>query len=283
MKKIIAMFLASAVLVFLGVTFQTTASAEYAFERNDVASKIAKIQYNTLKNIEKKYELVTIEYIESLSWEKIRSHYKEIFNNGDDLYIQKVITYINRDENFDSKKQDLVYVNGQVYLEDTDYDTMCKKIQAVVDSYNVANEIKIKLYTRAYDNEPGHMQVIILSSNYPATYVGQTVEIKWGAIFYEKSKNFGEGNWNTTFCIDYEGYGFGIPEFIPEDYTVIINGISYLDDNGNIISRYYKTFEEIKVQNIRIPIDTGKCYMLHVCTSKGDLGWLVPEAVKAIS
>lgn len=263
MKKIIAIFLCLGTLLLLGAIPCEAANA-YPYT-------------------EKKNGLVTIQHLENLSWEDIRNNYKELFNSGDDLYLKHIILFIDRDKDFDIQKNPFVSHNGMVYLKNIDYDTMCKKLQIILDAYNAVNTIQIKAYTKLYHDEPGHMSIDIFSSNSPATYVGETVKLKGGSIFYESSRNFGEGKCNTTFYIDCEAFGFARNPNIPEDYQVLINGISYLDDTGNISSCFYKTFDEIKAFHIRIPIDCSKTYMLHICTEKKDLGWVVPEAVKAIS
>ncbi len=283
MKKAIAMFLCLAFLAIAGANQSKTAKAlENQRPTPTYASEQSPIIQNRYAPTKDEDGLITIEYIKSLSWEEISNNYEKLFNNGDDLYLRNIVKYIGREE-FDFRKENLVSHNGQVYLKNTDYKTMCEKIQIIVDAYNISNEIQIAVYTRLYDDEPGHMEINILSSNCPATYVGEEVEIKWGAIFYESSKNWGSGNWNTTFCIDYESYGFGTPSFIPEDYIVVINGVSYLDENGNIVSSYYEPYDSIKTNNIKIPIDRSKPYMLHTCTSQRDLGWGAPETVKSIS
>ena len=283
MKKAIAMFLCLAFLAIAGANQSKTAKAlEHQRPTPTYASEQSTIAQNRYAPTKDEDGLITIEYIKSLSWEEISNNYEKLFNNGDDLYLRNIVKYIGREE-FDFRKENLVSHNGQVYLKNTDYKTMCEKIQIIVDAYNISNEIQIAVYTRLYDDEPGHMEINILSSNCPATYVGEEVEIKWGAIFYESSKGFGSGEWNTTFTIDCKGHGFATPSFIPEDYIVLINGVSYLDEDGNIISSYYKSYDEIKANNIKIPIDTSKAYMLHICTNKRDLGWGVPEIVKSIS
>lgn len=283
MKKAIAMFLCLVLIALIGVNPDKNANAlEQQKEELAYTSKQSSTAQNRATPIKDEDGLITIEYLRSLSWEDIKNNREELFGSGDDLYLENIVSYTDREE-FDIKNDYLVSHNGQVYLSNTDYETMCEKIQIVVDTYNASNEIRIKVYTKLYDDEPGHMEINILSSNYPASYVGEEVEVKWGAIFHESSKDWGSGEWNTTFYIDCKGYGFATPSFIPEDYIVLINGVSYLDEDGNIISSYYKSYDEIKANNIKIPIDRSKAYMLHICTSERDLGWGVPEIVKSIS
>lgn len=300
MKKAIAIFLIVGLLLSFGAFEGTKQSASVALEQMDIktvssngdeghqeaavsiVNKASQDLDGSLKNIERENGLVTIEYLENLSWEDIRDNYTNLFINSDDLYLYHVIMNIDRDDSFDIKNGYILSRNGMVYLEKTTYDVICQKLQIIIDKYNVANDIQIKLYTKQYTDDPGHMNITLLSSNYPATYVGQTVQLKRGALFYESSKHFGSGNYSTTFYIDCVGYGFEQFSYIPNDYMVLVNGISYLDDDGNIISATYMTFDEIMAQNMHISIDFSKTYMLHICTSQTDLGWLVPEDVKSV-
>lgn len=300
MKKLIAMFLIMGLLLSLGAIGGATSNASANLGQMDidvVSSKndkshpetaasftieAAHVRSNSVKNVERENGLVTIEYLEILSWNEISENYKNLFTCGDDLYLKNVIMRIDRDDDFDIKNSYILSRNGLVYLTDTTYDIMCQKLQIIIDKYNAVNEIQIKLYTEQYDDKPGHMNITLLSSNNPATYVGEFVKLTWGALLHESSQNFGSGNSSKTFYIDCARYCFASFSFIPEDYIVLVNGISYLDDNGNIISSKYITFDEVISQNINIPIDFGKNYMLHICTNQTDLGWIVPEDVKSI-
>lgn len=122
-----------------------------------------------------------------------------------------------------------------------------------------------------YDIEKSLEDLIVLLRT---PRLGQIAEIKIGITIHESSRNFGSGKSVITADNSW---------FLPEDKVVLINGLSYLDDEGNITSSFYKTYEEVKEQTMSNIIDHNSNYMLHVCTSERDLGWVFPDALNLVN
>lgn len=228
-----------------------------------------------LENIEKENGLVTLEYLEELSWSEIRDNADELFgertvhfDESEDAFLRFIVyklesTLETLNDN-DYNEGDYISFGGPIPLKHIDYETFCKKIQAIINENNQANDIKAICYTKKCEDRTVRCEMY--SYNYPVTYIGQVAKIKWGPSFYETSKEFGSGRRDSTiYC---ENYGFAQHPYIPEDDLVIVNGVSYLTEEGKIGSSEYYTYDQIKEQHISIPIDTDKEHMLHICTEE---------------
>ena len=75
-----------------------------------------------------------------------------------------------------------------------------------------------------------------------------------------------EGEWN--YWESSEGFGSGKSGTVETAEAVIVMGVSYLDEGGNILSSNFDDSEEIKFADLR---------MLHIRSIEGDdLGWIWP-------
>lgn len=124
------------------------------------------------------------------------------------------------------------------------------------EKYNPSNE---------YDRFPYHFAAQVNNPGYhenSVTYIGQLAHIELGTIYWESSQNFGSGKSGVVSSKNI---------YIPDSCLVTVNGVAYLDDNGNIISSSYGTTQKIEFR---------RKHMLHICANGIDLGWVCPYWLK---
>lgn len=105
-----------------------------------------------------------------------------------------------------------------------------------------------------------------ITANAAEIELGQHGEIAEQVIYWECSELGGSGRHNTVTMDN---------PYVPLNRDIIINGISYLNDDGYALDFSYATYEVLKDGTIpveKIPEGT-QTVMLHVCTPNTDLGW----------
>lgn len=130
------------------------------------------------------------------------------------------------------------------------------ELRTAVEEYNSCHEQEIEVYIDITGND--WVSVDFASENLyyienTPTDIGKVVYVREGEwSYWESSKNFGSGKSGTIETAE----------------AVIVTGVSYLDEDGNIISTSFDDSEEIRFADLR---------MLHICSIEGDdLGWIWP-------
>ena len=90
------------------------------------------------------------------------------------------------------------------------------------------------------------------------TLTGQLAHVNKDTIYWEYAQNFGSGRNGV----------------IAETKVVQVNGVAYLDENGQVVSSYYGTTPK--------QIEKTAPRMLHIYTEEGDLGWVYPTQLTCI-
>lgn len=218
----------------------------------------------------------TSQYLRSLTWEQMKQA-QENFKTREDTELKWLIHVLDKPQS----KQYISSVNGLVRMEASNYEEMQNKFQAVIDAYNKSCSPQVKLYTERVEDEADRMVVQVISTNDPVVSIGQKALLKDISFFYESSKNFGSGK--SGVSIEIIDGAFADNPLLPEDYIVMVNGVSYLSKSGNIQESLYFSPEEVRSGEVNVPIDTSRLYMLQICDGKKDIGWVLPEAVMSIN
>ncbi len=222
---------------------------------------------------------VTSEYLRNLSWEQLVAKCK-LFKSEEDSAIKWMIYALENPNNYQLPYEHISTVNGLIKCSDTEFYTIYNKLQTVVNVFNSSHDLQVKMYAHKVKDEE-RMVVQAMSTNNPVTSVGQIAFIKDMSFFYESSKDFGTGRCSSTTriidsCMVYN-------PVLPEDFQVFVNGVSYLSNTGEVISRIYKKPHEVRNGGVDIPIDMTKRFMLHICDGKKDIGWILPEGLMIAS
>lgn len=127
--------------------------------------------------------------------------------------------------------------------------------------------------TLTIENTNQSTQVDIKSTNLadlekPVTEIGQLTVVKQDTTYWETSQNFGTGRNNIVTADNI---------YVPQDRVVTVNAVSYLDENGNIKSSFYRTFDQLQQQSPNVQVEICQQCMVHICTDTTDLGWVSPE------
>lgn len=145
-------------------------------------------------------------------------------------------------------------------LDRIDYDSLERELQEAVEVYNSCNELEIEAKISTVSE--GYGEVCFSSKNlyyieHTPIYIGQRAYVRAGKWkYWESSENLGSGKSGTIEAK--EG----------EQIAVIVTGVSYLNEEGEIISSTFNDCEEIKFAELR---------MLHISNEEGvDLGWIWP-------
>lgn len=175
------------------------------------------------------------------------------------------------------------FISCVSFAEDADFDLdrLSKKVTAVVEYFHKTHDTFWTMTINIHEPTPGkYVQVDIephrFDLKYPPTYIGEMVIAVNNFQFYESA-------WN--FCSGSNGIG-------KANTRLIINGVAYLDEDGNITSSKYYSYSDLQEYYSAaivspISIDwTADYWIVHVCTLDGtDLGWFYPDyfaPVKAI-
>lgn len=209
---------------------------------------------------------LTIDVIQELSWEELMNSSQSI-TSQEDKYLSWLINGINKTQTIPAY-HDTRYIKygiGGIALEKVDYDRLMQKFQRVIDLYNDHHDLQLEITPKILNEL--YLQVNVDSTNLdylenPVTSVGQLAYLEsrssTGAVYWESSQNFGSGKYGMATINN---------AYIPNDLIVTVNGVAYLDDNGNVLSSSYGTTQEIETIEKR---------MLHISANGMDLGWVYP-------
>ncbi len=130
------------------------------------------------------------------------------------------------------------------------------ELRVAVEEYNSCHEQKIEVCIDIMRDD--WVSVDFASEN---LYYIENTPTDIGKVAYVR-----EGEWN--YWESSEGFGSGKSGTVETAEAVIVMGVSYLDEGGNILSSNFDDSEEIKFADLR---------MLHIRSIEGDdLGWIWP-------
>lgn len=147
-----------------------------------------------------------------------------------------------------------------VRFDTIEYEEFVKELQEAVEIYNNCHEMdieaNIRMFNENYASVDFYSEDIFYIEHTPI-YIGQHAYVREGKWkYWESSENLGSGKSGTIEAK--EG----------EQISVIVTGVSYLNEEGKIISSSFDDSEEINFADLR---------MLHICSEGGvDLGWIWP-------
>ena len=266
MKKIFAIIL-SITILFPSIN----ARAEVT---DDATMVVTSNQSETMEVVEDGE--LTIEVLQQISsWDELKALLS--FNNKEneeDLYCVMLLKGIDK-THIAPLYHDMEYVGiglGGIDRKVIDQDRLMKKFQTIIDIYNKSNDLQLVWESKILNDS--YMQVDVRSTNLnvlnnPAIELGDIVTVSDDAIYWESSWNDGSGNYGIIRQDN---------AYVPEDNTVIVNGVSYLGTENTVIESYYKPYNELTDNEVEIKFYERR--MLHLCTPNGDLGWVYPEDVR---
>lgn len=245
MKKLFAIVLMLLATPLSTFGSKTTSPAESLETQSQMASSTATSEKDT--------STLTVEFIKNSTWDTLSSQ-DDFIKTEEDKYLSWLIEYIKKPLFTPVYSQQYISFSiGGIRIEDIDSIRFCEKVHQVVALYNSFNSLQLKTNIEFYENS---LSIECKSSNLdylenPVTATKKTAHVRADTVYWESSENFGSGK-----------YGM-----ISGDSLVTVNGVSYLDDNGNILSSYY---------NVPTEIDIWKKRMLHISLNDIDLGWVDP-------
>lgn len=227
--------------------------------------------------------IITLELIEnwSGSWKEfvnatlpIEPVNYAVIENMEDKYCVMLIRAINK------KREASIYHNkefvscglGGIQVKEVQLSRLLTKFYGIINLYNEAKEVQLVWEPKMLSEEI--MQVDVKSTNLewlenPARFIGQKVQLRKGAIYWESDWNGGSGKYGIAT----EGNSS-----IPEDYIVTVNGCSYMDENWTNTSEFqYVPYNKIGIKGSLIK--SWERRLLHICTETIDLGWVYAEDV----
>lgn len=149
-----------------------------------------------------------------------------------------------------------LYISAGYVIRMEEYEDFKKEIRGALEKYNSCHELKLEVDIRIFSED--YAAVDFYSEN---LYYIENTPIYIGKACYVR-----EGEWN--YWESSEGFGSGKSGTVEGGDAVIVTRVSYLDEDGNIISTSFDDSEEIRFADLR---------MLHICSIEGDdLGWIWP-------
>ena len=145
------------------------------------------------------------------------------------------------------------------------------KFQAIIELYNKTNELDLVWQPEMLSEK--FMQVDVKSTNldwleHPALTIGEVVQVRQGAKYWESSWNDGSGKYGIVTDSN---------PYFAEDAVLRVNGVSYQDDSRtHILSSHYCPYSKLDEDTTQIDLSRR---MLHLCSDTIDLGWFYAEDV----
>ena len=204
---------------------------------------------------------LTIEKLEKCYWEQLEALKFPIITDEDkNLYL--LIDGIREPTATRPAFGNTPYINMNLWIgvKDEYIDRFIYKCKRVVDLYNYTHDLQLTMTSETTDS----MLIICVKSQEPdfikhmVTINGELAYVKKDTIFWECAQNFGSGESGV----------------IEETRVVQVNGVAYLDENGQVVSSYYGTAPK-QIERITLR-------MFHICTEGEDLGWVYPTQLTCI-
>ena len=224
------------------------------------------IRTNAQENMQDDESYLTVEVIEHSFWEELEScKYPQI--SKEDEYISWLIRGIGKPHTIPAFG-DCPFISlviGGFKNEDIDFDRFTYKCQRVVDLYNHTHNLQITMTSEiTSSNRLG----ITVRSEDPdfiknmVTISGQLAHVKEDTRYWESSQYYGTGKSGV----------------IKAPQVVLVNGVAYLNEEGEVISSYYGTAPK--------NIERWAPRMLHISVDmeegRKDLGWVYPTQLTCI-
>lgn len=160
---------------------------------------------------------------------------------------------------------------GGLRVQEVTLSRLLHKFRAIIELYNRTNEFDLVWEPKMLSEKI--MQVDIESTNvewteHPALTIGQIVQVKKGAKYWESSWNDGSGKYGIVTDSN---------PYFAEGRVIRVNGVAYLDENWtNVLSSYYCPYSKLDGNTTQIDLSRR---MLHLCSGTTDLGWFYAEDV----
>lgn len=215
----------------------------------------------TMAEDENDNSYLTIEVIENSFWEELESFkYPKI--TKEDEYLNWLIDGICEPKITIPAFGDIPYINFGLGLrkEKINLDRFVYKCQRIIDLYNHTHDLQLTMKIKVLSSESLQIDVKQEKPEFienMVTLTGQLAHVKEDTIYWESAQYFGSGKNGIT-----------------KTKVVQVNGVAYLDENGDVVSSYYGTAPE--------QIERWALRMLHICTEEGDLGWVYPTQLTCI-
>lgn len=263
MKKLFAFTL----VVFILLS-NFTVRAETSSNENETAVALQE-ECNSLED----NSTLTIEVISELFWDELvdKSH---SITSEEDRCVSWLINAVDEPQTIPAYPDEtyISYSQGGIPLNNIEYDRLMQKFYCVIELYNHYHNLQLELTPKILNEL--YMQIDVKSTNLrylenPVTQIGQLAHIdlrNGGSIrYWESSQNFGSGK---------SGMASLNNPYLSNDLIVTVNGVAYLDDDGNIISSSYGGSDEINFWEKR---------MLHISANGIDLGWVYPTDLTRVN
>lgn len=205
----------------------------------------------------------TIEHLTHSTWDSLSQEVFEgtVNSNEDELVINSVLSLLNPQVD-----QDMQYYHFGFAVADN-YDRLMAKsiaISLLFDSQNTQDDLDVVPWV----TEDGSIFFSSFNTGLidsPVKELGQYAIVAPGSIYWEDSQKHGHGSHGVISQNN---------PYLLASHLVMVDGLSYLDETGNIESF---SFED------GLEVDTTKSPMLHIISPKGyDLGWIEYDEVKAL-
>lgn len=220
------------------------------------------VRTNAQETAEEDESYLTIEVIENSFWEELEScKYPQI--TKEDEYLNWLIDGICKPRITIPAFGDIPYINfgiGGIREDEVDIKRFAYKCRRIVDLYNHTHDLELTMKTKVLSS--GRLQIDVEQEKPDfiknmVTMTGQMAHVKEDTIYWESAQSFGSGKNGIT-----------------KARVVQVNGVAYLDENGDVVSSYYGTAPE--------QIERWALRMLHISTEEGDLGWVYPTQLTCI-
>lgn len=195
---------------------------------------------------------LTVGVIEECFWEKLVDKSQAPISE-EDCVIQAMIKLIESQQlRCFTKKAYLAYpINDRV-----NYERLMQKLEKVVELYNASFDVPIQLIDKS--SSEGNFAAIYLevaSIPNPVSYLGQLATVtSEDAVYWESSESFGSGASGN----------------IEVGSMVVVDMVSYLDEDGTISN-------VSSLKDSVVDIDFSRMHMLHIRSNGKDLGWIYPR------
>lgn len=202
----------------------------------------------------------TTDYLTSLSWEELSEEvFSLIVNSKEDEFVINVVLSLLSPQKVENKE----YYHFGMSIANMDFARVMSKSIAIAFIFNTYNTNDM-MDVVPWSSDSSIFFTSFNSGNlsYPVQEVGQYATVAPNTTYWETSANYGSGDKGVV--------GDDNPYILPYR-LVYVNGVSYLDEEGNIEKACFLKGMEI---------DTEKASMVHIISGTGvELGWISYDEV----